>query len=58
MTRFHWYIVAIVLILVVILIDICFDEILPIGINYALGTALGYMIGACYWNARNNRKKE
>ena len=54
----HWYIVAIILILVVILIDFFFDKSLPKGISYALGTGLGYMIGACYWNARNNRKKE
>ena len=53
MKKVYWYIAAIVL----ILIYIYFIETLPKGIGFALGAALGYMIGTILWNAIKNRKR-
>ncbi len=56
MKKAYLYIAA--LVLAVILIDVYFSKILPKGVVYALGAALGYVIGAILWNAIKNRKKE
>ena len=54
MKKVYWYIAA-ALILALIIVD---RLTLPKGVSYALGAALGYMIGAIVWNAIKNRKKK
>jgi hypothetical protein len=53
MKKTYLYIVALVLVIIIV------DRLaLPKGVSYALGTGLGYMIGAIQWNAMKNRKRE
>ena len=53
MKKVYWYIAALILALIIV------DHLtLPKGVSYALGAALGYMIGAIVWNAIKNRKKK
>ncbi|MBR5062819.1 MAG: hypothetical protein IKX24_11875 [Prevotella sp.] len=53
MKKVYWYIAALILALIIV------DRLtLPKGVSYALGAALGYMIGAIVWNAIKNRKKK
>ena len=54
MKKIYWFIAVLVL----ILLDIYFGKILPKGIDYALGVAMGFMIGVSLWNAIKNRKKK
>ena len=53
MKKTYWYIAALVLILIIV------DHLtLPKGVSYALGAAIGYMIGVIIWKAIKNRKKK
>ena len=53
MKKNYLFIAALVLMLIIV------DRLaLPKGIVYALGAAIGYMIGAILWKAIKNRKKE
>jgi hypothetical protein len=49
------YLFIVALVLIVIIVD---RLALPKGISYALGVALGYMIGAISWSTIKNRKKK
>ena len=49
------YLFIAVLVLALIFIDS--NKTLPKGIAYALGAAIGYIIGAIIWNAIKKRKR-
>ena len=53
MKKNYFYIAALGLMLIIV------DRLaLPKGFTYALGAALGYMIGAIIWSEIKNRKKK
>ena len=58
MKRVYWFIAALVLVLPVFLLDRLPKGTFDPAIIYVLSVILGYMIGACTWNAIKNRKKK
>ena len=58
MKKIYWYIVALVLIIVLVIIDGYYSKTFSKGILFALGTAFGYMVAACFQNARKERNKK